>query len=263
MRKPVVQKKPAYALGSVDKALQLIQTLRDTGSLRLVDAARDLGVSPSTAHRLLSMLVYRGFAVQDSSRTYLPGPSMSERPVIASGSLKLKNLVQPHLETLSERTGETANLMIRVGRSVRFLSTVESRNILRVGDRRGAALPAHHSSGGKALLAEIEVSRLRRLYRDMDARADGEFHTLLEELTRVRRQGFAANFEATEDGVCAIGAALHESGRGIGAISVSLPTSRLTNDVREHLIDSLLRSRREIESDISRDPVTRASADGS
>jgi IclR family transcriptional regulator, acetate operon repressor len=255
MRKPVVQKKPPYALGSVDKALQLIQTLRDTGSLRLVDAAQELDVSPSTAHRLLSMLVYRGFAIQDDSRTYLPGPSMGERPVIASSSLKLKNLVQPHLELLSEETGETANLMIRVGTSIRFLSTVESRNILRVGDRRGAVLPAARASGGKALLAELDDATLRRLFRIAEDGADEDFAALTAELERARRQGFASNFEATEDGVCAIGAALHDAGVGVGAISVSLPASRLTAEVRERLVDAVLLARRAIEDDLAVHPL--------
>jgi DNA-binding IclR family transcriptional regulator len=256
MRKPVVQKKPSYALGSVDKALQLIQTLRDTGSLRLVDAAMELEVSPSTAHRLLAMLVYRGFAIRDDQRSYLPGPSMGERPVLASSTLRLKNLVQPHLELLSEETGETANLMIRVGMNVRFLSTVESRNILRVGDRRGAVLPARSASGGKALLAELDESLLRRLFRTPEGDVDEGFEALTAELDAVRRQGFASNFEATEDGVCAIGAALHDKTTGVAAISVSLPASRLDNAAKEGLIAAVLSARRSIEADLLVHPLT-------
>ena len=61
-RKPV-QKRPTYSIEAVDNALQLLQLLRDGGALRLKDAAEELGVAPSTAHRLLAMLVYRGFAV--------------------------------------------------------------------------------------------------------------------------------------------------------------------------------------------------------
>ena len=57
-----MQNEPAYRLASVDHALQLALALRQDGPLRTVDAARRLGVAPSTAHRLLAMLVYRGFA---------------------------------------------------------------------------------------------------------------------------------------------------------------------------------------------------------
>lgn len=66
--------RPPYALDSVDNALRLLQMLRDVGALRLKDAAEELGTAPSTAHRLLAMLVYRGFAVQDEKRRYHRGP---------------------------------------------------------------------------------------------------------------------------------------------------------------------------------------------
>ncbi|WP_284978657.1 helix-turn-helix domain-containing protein [Arthrobacter sp. fls2-241-R2A-200] len=52
------RRKPTYSIEAVDNALQLLQLLRDVGSLRLKDAAAELGVAPSTAHRLLAMLVY-------------------------------------------------------------------------------------------------------------------------------------------------------------------------------------------------------------
>jgi IclR family transcriptional regulator, acetate operon repressor len=52
------QKKPMYPIEAVDNALRLLQLLRDGGKLRLKEAAAELGVAPSTAHRLLAMLVY-------------------------------------------------------------------------------------------------------------------------------------------------------------------------------------------------------------
>jgi DNA-binding IclR family transcriptional regulator len=174
--------------------------------------------------------------------------------VTPSGSLKLKSVVQPHLEKLSDETGETANLMIRVGNNIRFLSTVESRNALRVGDRRGAVLPASRASGGKALLAELDLASLRKLFRLSEDSADPEFLSLTSELDRVRRQGFATNFGLTEDGVCAVGAALHLRDTSIAAISVSLPALRLENAVRQGLIEAVLRARRGIESDLAEHP---------
>ena len=149
------RRKPTYSIEAVDNALQLLQLLRDVGSLRLKDAAAELGVAPSTAHRLLAMLVYRGFAVQDETRRYVPGPAMGAGPAGFSWTRQLRDISRPHMEVLCARTNETVNLMIRVGTKVRFLDTVESSNILRVGDRQGTLLPAHKASGGKAILAEL------------------------------------------------------------------------------------------------------------
>ena len=246
MQRSGLPARPPYALKSVDRSLQLIQMLRDNGFLRVSDAAAELQVSASTAHRLLSMLVYRGFAIQDEARVYLPGPSMGEG-AIRAGSLDLKRTIQPHLEMLCERTGETANLMIRVGGSVRFIATVESAAPTRTATRRGLVLSAADAAGGKALLSELDEPSIRRLYADsgMSSRA---IERLLSELKRVRKQGFATNIEATERGVCGVGVVIRYDGIGIAGISVALRAARFSEALRAGLVEELIRSREAIET---------------
>lgn len=233
MRNLRLRRKPPYFLDSVDNALHLVELLRDLGSLRLKDAATELGLAPSTAHRLLSMLVYRGFAVQDESRRYLPGPAIGISPVGLDWTRQLRSVAAPHLERLADRLGETVNLMVRVGTKVHFLASAETRTLLRVGDRQGAVLPAHMASGGKVLLAELGRPALERLFLSKSAGFSGDdirpadFEALLAELETIRRQGFASNVEATESDVSAIGMTVHDStSRAVAAISVSTPTFR-------------------------------------
>src|SRR5918992_1084946 len=148
-----MKNRPPYALESVDNALRLLQLLRDQGRLRVTEAAEELGTARSTAHRMLSMLVYRGFAIQDERRGYLPGPALSAPPVRDRPLQELRRALLPHMDALCERVDETVSLMVRVGTQTRFLASVESTQILRVGDRAGTVLPATRTSGGKALLA--------------------------------------------------------------------------------------------------------------
>ena len=232
MQNPRLPKKPTYSIEAVDNALHLIQFVRDGGSIRLTDAAVELGVAPSTAHRLLAMLVYRGFVIQDESKRYLPGPSMGVGPAGMSWTIELRALAQPHLELLAIGLNETVNLMIRVGTMVRFLSTVEGSNILRVGDRQGTVLPAVRASGGKAMLAELDRAALDQLFRSTSAERGGElipevdYPHFLRELDVVRANGFAANVEGTEEGISAIGIAVHNAAGGcVGAITVAIPSS--------------------------------------
>ncbi|WP_226823660.1 helix-turn-helix domain-containing protein [Brevibacterium aurantiacum] len=103
MERRVVAQAPAHLLGSVDNALRLLQTLRDTGAVSITDAAADLQVSPSTAHRLLSMLVYRGFAVQDESRIYHPGPGIVANVEAQSAHRSLLQILRPHLDSRQRR----------------------------------------------------------------------------------------------------------------------------------------------------------------
>lgn len=261
VRKPV-QKRPTYSIEAVDNALQLLQLLRDGGALRLKDAAAELGVAPSTAHRLLAMLVYRGFAVQDETRRYVPGPAMGVGPAGLSWSRRLRSLAQPHMELLSGQLNETVNLMVRVGTKVRFLATVEGSNVLRVGDRQGTVMPASRTSGGKAMLAELEPHMIDQLFRSPNAEIggdtipDSEYPAFLRELDSIRGNGFAANFEGTEDGVSALGMAVHNrDGRVVGALSVATPATRFRRVFDAGLVPALRETCRQLEIDVAAHPA--------
>ena len=127
------------------------------------DVAAELGIARSTAHRLLAMLVYRDFAVQAEDRSYRPGPAIVRRAAARrAGASGCARLMRPHMEALCDQVAETINLVVRLGTQTRFLHTVESAQVLRVGDRQGTVLPAWKTSGGKALLAELPDAQLTR-----------------------------------------------------------------------------------------------------
>jgi DNA-binding IclR family transcriptional regulator len=256
--------KPAYLLESVDNALRLMQMLRDVGALRLKDGAKELGIAPSTAHRLFAMLVYRGFAVQDEKRMYHPGPALGAGPAQRGWTREFADLCRPHLETLAVLCGETVNLVIRVGTQVRFLSSAESTSLLRVGDRQGQVLPAELTSGGRILLAELDDQTLEQLYLLPAGEPPGdsetterrlppdEFAAFRRELAAARAAGFALNVEHTEEGVAAFGVAIHNrKRRAIGAITVAMPVTRFQRHARGPLVAQMRSAVREIEVDVA------------
>lgn len=252
-----LQRKPSYALESVDNALRLIQLLRDVGQLRIKDAAEELGIAPSTAHRLMAMLVYRDFAVQNESRHYQPGPAIGLAPAGMQWAKNLRIKAQPHLELLSSRLSETVNLMIRVGSKVRFLSTIESDTFLRVGDRQGTVFNARATSGGKALLAELPESALHQLYRSKGAALSGDllderaYASLTSELATARTTGYALNRDSTELGVSAVGFALHNiAGEAIGAFAVASPSLRFTRLLQKQSLELISICQQEIDQEL-------------
>ena len=218
-----MRNRPTYAIGSVDSALLLATLLQQEGAMRVTDAAARLGVSVSTAHRLLGMLVYRDFAEQLPDRRYGPGPVLRRGADQQASVDTLRRVALPHLRRLVEEVGETANVMVLSGADVRFVATVESAQVLRVGDRTGRTLPAHRSSGGKALLATLDEERLRAVLAPLgdDAVRVGR------QLRTVRRRGFAINAGETEAGLSAVGVAVPPAG-GLDtvALSVAAPSVR-------------------------------------
>ena len=223
-----MKNRPAYGIASVDSALLLATLLQQEGPMRVTDAAGRLGVSVSTAHRLLGMLVYRDFAEQLPDRRYATGPVLRRGAMQQTSVTTLREVALPHLRRLVAAVGETANLMVLAGPDVRFVATVESDQVLRVGDRTGRTLPAHLSSGGKAVLAGLGADELAVLLEPLDEAAAARVQ---RELRTIRRRGFAVNDQETEAGLTAVGVAVPPAGGFRGAaLSLAAPTARYSRD---------------------------------
>jgi len=240
-----MRNKPPYSITSVDHALRLAALLQQEGPLRVTDAAERLGVSASTAHRLLSMLVYRDFAEQGSDRRYGPGKVLRPAETSAAPVPLLRRLAAPHLRRLVDVTRESANLMVLAGTEVRFVTTVECDQILRVGDRAGRSLPAHLVSGGKAMLAALTPAAVDALYED----ADFDLARLRRELRLVRKRGFAINDQLTETGLTAVGVAVRDAaGAPVAAVTSAMPTARFDRDALPGIVSAISDAAGEIEN---------------
>ena len=225
------------SLTSVGYAIRILVLLRDQQSVRVSEVAETLGVARSTAHRLLSTLCAHGFVAQVGSRgAYRAGPQLVEVGLAALRGVEVRRVAHPHLEALSAELRETASLIVVQGAKSGFLDSVESMEPLRVASRTGHSLPAHCTSGGKVLLAELSRESLRRIYPDerlpaVTAHTIASRAALEAELEAVRRQGYATNFEGGQVGVSGVAVLVRDpEGRPLAAVAVSAPSARLTDE---------------------------------
>lgn len=221
-----------HPVGSVDSALQILLLLHDQPSLRVTAAASELGIAPSTAHRLLTTLVHRGFVTQDRvSKAYGLGPAIFSLGAQTTSVVDLREVSEPHLRALTLDLGETVNLLVLEGGTVRFVAGFESDQRVRTHVLTGTRLPAYATSGGKVLLAEISREGLRELYprafRKLTERTK-TFTQLLEELPLVLLRGYSVNVQESSMGLVAVAVPLKDrSGRTIAAVAMSAPSSRM------------------------------------
>src|SRR4029079_13259955 len=88
---------PLYPIGSVGNALRILLMFRETPDVRVADAAKELGVARSTAHRLLARLQHQGFVVQDAtSKAYSTGPVLLGIGLSALAKVDLRSVARPH-----------------------------------------------------------------------------------------------------------------------------------------------------------------------
>jgi IclR family acetate operon transcriptional repressor len=239
---------PPYPIASVDNALQTLQLIKDAGHVRVSDVSRALDIARSSAHRLLAMLVYRGYVRQDpQTKAYEAGPALVELGLAVVRNMDIRQAARPLMERVAAETGETASLVLLDGTRVLFVDCVEGTRSLRVGSRTGLTMDANCTAVGKAMLAALSPERLRELYKDdeLPRMTDSSLSTLADleaELAQVRRLGYATNMMESEDDICAVGVALKSpSGIPVASISIAGPASRLTRERIRQIAELLKR----------------------
>ncbi|MEV5411049.1 IclR family transcriptional regulator [Thermopolyspora sp. NPDC052614] len=247
---------PRYSVTSVDHALRLATMLQLEGSLTISQAAQRLRVAPSTAHRLLAMLVYRDFATQDDQHIYHAGPVLELAAHSKSSTARLRAAAMPHLSRVVAELDETSSISIRTGQTTRFLATVECGQSLRVTSREGMVFPAHRTTTGMLYLAGLEREALARFFDSgwyADNRADipdpGRLRT---DLARVRRNGFALNEGRSERGLVALGVPVRDTGGELLAgLSVSLPSARYDRQRLPDMVATLHAAAQALQADLA------------
>jgi len=224
---------PRYKLESVDLALRLLMLFERRATTRVTTAARDLGIASSTAHRLLTTLAHRGFVAQDRvTKEYRLGPAVFELGAESPATVDLRGVSEPHLRDCVVRLGETVNLLVREGDSVRFVAGFESDQRVRTHVLTGTLLPAYATSGGKLLLADLPRDELRKLYprglRKLTPQTK-TFTELVDELALIMMRGYAINDQESVAGLTALAVPLrNRAGQTIAAVAMSAPSARMT-----------------------------------
>jgi len=244
---------PQYPIESVDNALKLLLLLGEQPQIRLSEATRYLGVASSTAHRLLAMLTYRGFVRQDPvSKAYLPGPALTSVAFAIFGRIDIQATATPIMRGLSERLRETVHIGMLDGASVRFVAAVDGPTAVRVASRLGRTMPAHCTSTGKALLAQLSEPELRQLLpheklERITPRSIGSRAKLEAELSRVRERGYAVNREESEEGVASVAVPIPTRAPGLRlALNAAAPQNRLPTSQYPSVVAVLVKAAKEI-----------------
>jgi DNA-binding IclR family transcriptional regulator len=237
-------------VGSVDRAMQLLRLGLEREDLGVTEAAVQLGIAPSTAYRLLATMADHGVFEATADRRYRLGDVLVAPRRRRHRVVVLREAVAPLLRRLHDEIGETVHLMVLVGRETQFIDGIEGVRALRIGMRIGGRLPAHCSSGGKAILAALGPATVDRMYRDGLPSWPGQRIASLGELQReldeVRATGVAFNSGESETDVRALGVAIGPDGESPhGAIAISFPESRFAQIDRARIIRALLAAKKD------------------
>jgi IclR family acetate operon transcriptional repressor len=226
-------------MGSGVRLLQVCEALGRAQPVGVRELAREMDLPRSSVQRALETLEAAGWALRTETGVWC----LSSRPALlathAGSAGMLRELAAPALTRMQAATDESVRLWVRQGRDVAIVSSIESAQPVRyVGPPAGTTLPLHASAAGKAILAalpEPEVDAL--LAGPLDVRTP---HTIVDadalraQFTEIARRGYSVTRHEAHQDVGGVAAAVHDAaGQPIGALSVSLPMHRLTDDLVE------------------------------
>ncbi|MBV0890950.1 IclR family transcriptional regulator [Paracoccus sp. Z118] len=220
---------------SVDRALALLEALAThTEGARLTALAKQVGLAPSTAHRLLTTLERRGFAQFDgvASRWHI-GRKAFAVGVAYTRWQSFIAAATPFLRRLRDLSRETANLGVLEDGEVITVAQVESREIIRAIAPPGGRAPVMNSGMGKAIVATWPDDAIAELVerhglRPATSRSLVTMEAVRAEIDLIRARGYAIDDEEFTPGMrCVAAVVWSPTGDPVGAISISALAARL------------------------------------
>jgi IclR family acetate operon transcriptional repressor len=222
------EKQNRYAIQSIEKALDVIEVLSEHDSLSLIQLAELVNQPKSSLFRIMLTLEKRGYISRsDEDGLYCLG---YKQLMITKNLLernRLRTSATPEMQKLVDKYGDTVNLCVLSEDEILYVEIIEGTFALRMSDRVGSKAPFHVTATGKAICASLREEEVRRLAErkglpSLTPNSITELPRLMEELARVREQGYAVDNEESVLGARCVGAPVFNMfGRVVGAISLS------------------------------------------
>ncbi|AMQ07806.1 IclR family transcriptional regulator [Sporosarcina psychrophila] len=246
------------SLKTVSNALDLLEYFKKDSSWGVRQLAKEMKLSPTVTHRILSTFQDYGYIVQDQETLkYELGIKFLEFSVHLQDKLKFKDVIYPYMERLVKETDETIFLALLDEQEVVSVAVAESTQsikfIFEVGTRRAL----HAGSSNRVVLAYLPkderkkiLSRELKKFTDNTVTDPGKVE---ESLQKVREQGFCCTYgELTKD-VVGIAVPLFDCNNQIVAsLTAAGPMYRLPEEKVLEILEQLLKEKEDIQSHINK-----------
>lgn len=241
------------------RGLDVIRAFRpQRPAMTLAEVARESGLARPTARRVLITLQELGYVRTDSTGFMLT-PRVLELGMAYVRSTGLWEIARPHLEELSERTGESCSIAQLDGSDIVYVSRVAVPKIVTLAVQIGTRFPALPTSLGKVLLSALPSEEVDRVLAEptrsgLEPRWRPDREERDAALREVRARGWALTDEHLALGIRSVAAPLRDGqGRVFAAVNVNTHAAETSLErLTQHHLPLLLATAGEISADVSR-----------
>jgi IclR family acetate operon transcriptional repressor len=244
---------------SLARALALLNRISEAadGGATLTELAQQVGLPPSTAHRLLTTLEQERYVRFDhDGRLWSIGVQAFVIGCTFTKTRSLVGLARAYMRRLMEESGETVNLATEDQGQMVYLAQVECRQMMRAFARPGSRVPLHCSGVGKAILSAGSDKTVAKILQQhgmprLTVKTITTPALLRADLERARAVGYAIDDEEHAVGLrCIASPIFDETGDAIAAVSVSGPMARMVDERVGPLSAMVLQAARDISAEM-------------
>ena len=228
-----------YTIQVLERTFEIVDILVSyPKGISLADLCTETGLNKTTVFRILANLQEFRYVTQDiQDGKYRLGYKFVEISTTILSTSDIRKTARPYLEKLSTITSEVVHLIILDGYEGVYIDKVHnSSNTIRMRSQVGKHLLLHSTSAGKVLLSgmsEAEVDNIIKakglIKKTENTITDRD--TLMKELVKIRKQGFAEDDIENEEGIrCLAAPIFNYRGEIAAVVSIAGTTLSVTKE---------------------------------
>lgn len=241
---------------SVVTAIKVIETISLHQPIGLSDIAKHLNSSKATVLRMLSTLKGMNWVAQSESKDATWSLTIHAYAVTARASVgaNLRDVAIGPMNGLQLDTQETVHFCVPDGDALVVVERLDSPHVLRAFLALGSQIPLHASATGLAFLAASTDAYVHDILggplEQISDQTKTQPSSVWKLIRESRERGYSINEGGLSSGITSVGAAVvGSSGKPVGCVSISGPSSRIISAKFEDYGSAVARTAREI-SDI-------------
>lgn len=213
----------------------IIDYLKDHQNTGITEIAEEFDRSKSSVHAYLTTLAKENFVVKEDG-CYSLGLHHLEIAEKVKNQAGNYDVIESEIDNLAKKTGEVAQFGLIENSDLVYLYKSRGDSAVKTMSSIGSREALHCTALGKAILSQMDESAVTNILPEeplqkKTSNTITDYESLSKELERTRERGYAIDNEENIMGLmCLAAPVVLDDGTILGAVSVSGPSSRLTQD---------------------------------
>jgi IclR family pca regulon transcriptional regulator len=223
-------------INSLAKGLSVLRSFtREKPELTLSEVAALTGLSPAAARRCLNTLVHLDY-VGRRGKFFLLKPEVIVFASAFLESMNLEEIVQPHLQQVRDKTGDSSSLAVLFHENILYLVHVSTNRMVRLAAGVGTQFPIYATSLGRIMLAYQHRDMIEgylhnvkmKAFTDKTVVTLSKFRSILK---KAKRDSYASVQDELDYGIVSVAVPVfNDRSEVVAAINCSTSTARIKQD---------------------------------